>query len=180
MGFAANGILSQQMGTSFRRVAGLSPTLLFLPTTNLEHFLVKNIGIWIQSNKKQTYSSDNPYIVFRYAFISINSPITTDVRTRASCCSNGLSDRSKSGNELRVRNRSFRLTWSLRTCWGVRLLRCHLQDYVRYVRVKSIMSRTCEPRSWLSRYAGAIVSDSCIPVVDNTDVTYLITVSTSS
>jgi hypothetical protein len=69
MGEVANGKRSHEIGTSLRLVAGLSPAAVFLPITNLLHFLVKGDESEVGKSRKKgehtlqienTATSDEP------------------------------------------------------------------------------------------------------------------------
>jgi hypothetical protein len=61
IGVVANGSRVHAIGFSFFLVATLSPTALFLPATNFEHFLVKmfQVSHGTGGQASETHSSDN-------------------------------------------------------------------------------------------------------------------------
>jgi hypothetical protein len=99
-GAVAKGKRLHDMGFSWRFTAVLSPTALFLPATNFEHFLGQCLSQKQKGEVNSTYSSDNPYSDLRWAFNSIVIEMITELlatSTFSSGCGFGTG-----GDPLRV------------------------------------------------------------------------------
>ena len=70
------------MGLSCFLTAGLSPTALFFPITNLMHFLLKSCEYWRSHRIRGTHSSEMEYKVLRWDLRSITIAMMTEDRIK--------------------------------------------------------------------------------------------------